>query len=503
MQKNWGLTVKDMNKEELYKEIIDIIDNDLNDTLKKHVPILLSAPYNQPQYLLDESEYQFALDDENLNVIKYISNKAKLYIIEELIMYLVLFKNQENKEYTKNNMKIMGPILLWKNNIVKEPHISYAKTIEDNGLKKQKENYSTAFNNLFKYKHSDYDDDETFKLHYALSYPYKHFYNILNYTFDFDYFFKDDIFDYSLRISEELPPQKKLIPTDFNEYCGTLMVLFASKSYTDFLKANNIFKLIQTVLNNIEDDNYDTNLNTLINRYNEDIQDISCVYSKISNNPQFKKVIYHHLFSKSYHTNFFISLTHPFIQILFKRINIKSLCFATDEIINLIDNDSFLEANYEYSNHKDTMYHLKILELLMYFDINLKNISTQNDFFPLKEKLIILEKNNKRSFEALLDFFYSYLEDVQIISKEIVPSLINNIQDFYDNATDNNLEFIDYLISNLIRETETIYKLFPNDLDFKQINYDPEETKNSLSLLIKDNPILIAYLIKYSLVGIH
>ena len=170
----------------------------------------------------------------------------------------------------------------------------------------------------------------------------------------------------------------------------------------------------------------------------------------------------------------------------------------------MINDKTFLENNFVYSNYKDSMYHLKILELLMYFDINLKNITTQNDFFPFKEQIMSTENNNKRSFESLLDFLYNYLDDLQEIAEKTPPKLItDDIQKFYDETVDNKMEFINYLILNLTKEAESIYKLFPNDLDFKQINYDPKDKKSSLSLLIKQNSMLMAYLLKYSLVGIH
>lgn len=496
-----------MNKEEFYNELIKNIDKELYDILRKHVKTLFPVPYNQTHYFYFEDEFQYVLDDEKLNVIKYISNKVKLYIIEDLIMYLVFFKNHENNEFIQNNMKIFGPILLWTNNIEKKTEDGYEKSMSDS-IDKKKDNYSSFFNNLFKNKFTDYND-MTFKFQYAVDYPIDHFHNIFNYIFNCDYFIKDTIFALTLLINENDQSNssnkndKKLVPNDFKEYIGTFTELFASKSSPNSCKTNNILKKLQTVLNKIET-NKNPSIKGVVDKYNENIETISNIYNKLHDNSHSKKIAYRHLFNEYYHSNFFVSLSHPIIQILFNRINIKSLYLETTDTINLINDKTFLENNFVYSNYKDSMYHLKILELLMYFDINLKNITTQNDFFPFKEQTMSTENNNKRSFESLLDFLYNYLGDLQEIAEKTPPILItDDIQQFYDEIVDNKMEFINYLILNLTKEAKYIYKLFPNDLDFKQINYDPKETKNSLSLLIKDNPILIAYLFKYSLVGIH
>ena len=68
----------------------------------------------------------------------------------------------------------------------------------------------------------------------------------------------------------------------------------------------------------------------------DDLTKIIAMYETMDSSNSSEKYCFHHLINRYYHNHFFNSLNHPFLDIIFKRIDIMNYIILLLKIIPLI-----------------------------------------------------------------------------------------------------------------------------------------------------------------------
>lgn len=504
--------------EEIDTTILSIMSNNYDNTFNQFQLHSL-----KPSYTMD------SIQDMNssvpLSLTEYLFLKSKSYALEYLLTLTLILKDSlKAKDDVLPIKDLITPITFILNDEILDNKESLDKNLKSTGLYKKNDQLITKVKYVIEsFKHMNFSNIMD------TSSPYLFFKSIYNYHFDIDFFYKDIVFCTAFFQNQN----KDLLQKDNIDYIALLTHLMYRNTKGNITASNNVIKLSNTILAYIEKEEKFSEykkIEMLIEKMNTDLELINKIYQILdSSNNRSRYYSFHHLINTYYHNQFFNSIYHPLVKILIREIDFKELF---DVIIK--DNSSYSNTNNEWTNvsesktvleHyslKESAYYLRLLGLLMKFNIDFYQI-TFEDLYCLKTKEEeIFKKFNYNDFEFFscgkmttfksdryhflkeqkfifditIHFIYDYLEEFENIIFDLSSELFKTIELASQNelTNQNSCHLLNGLIGRITLQLDEIYKFIPDELEFSKI--DTEENYDQYYHLFRKYPFLLAYLIK-------
>lgn len=514
-----------MNKN-IEKQFANHIIDEINDTILN----IMENSYNTviKNFQLESVKLSYTLDglphinlSNPLSLTEYLFIKSKCYTLEHLLTLILQLNDMKALNYQKLDIKLLAPIFFVLNDLTLDTEKSFDKNLKSHDLYKKYNNLKKRTQDVI----SSFHIYPTIKLMDRSS-PYLYYKSIFEYQFNYDFFHKDIIFYTTFKENTNI----NYMTNSFAEYIELLIHLMYKNTKMKIKNSSNLIKLSNTILAYITNENNFSEyskIENLIDKMDNDIKYINSIYKSIWDEKNKSKLYsFHHLINTYYHNNFITSIHHPFIKVLFKRIDMK-------ELYNVIctDNSSYLKSNKSWSNIsesytlienfsvKDSAYNLRLLELMMKFDINLYQITFDDLYYLNGSNESILKKDptnksynyqtftlfksnrynflkeQKLVFDITIDFIYDYLENFENLILDEITHIVSHIENTYSEIQNNqNNIFLNCLIEEIITELDYIYNIIPYDLDFNEINF--QNNYDQYYSIIRNYPFLFTYLIK-------
>lgn len=446
----------------------------------------------------------FETTNSNLLLTDYLYLKTKSYALEHLLTCLLLYKSQIISDYdTASLNKTITPLIFTLNKMHYDTSKSADLNLKGANLIKKRnylKNQILDVKNSFK-EFIDFNAMDR-------SSPYLYYKNIFLYNFNYDFFYKDIVFYFVFSTNDE----QSLLPNTFIKYITSLIHLMYTNTKGDIENSNNLIKLSNTILSYLKKENRFSEykkIEELLRKMDDDLTKIIAMYETMDSSNSSEKYCFHHLINRYYHNHFFNSLNHPFLDIIFKRIDIHELYNTIIE-----DNSSYFTPSIKWDNIsedkkmidnysiKDSAYHLRLLELLTKFDIDFYQI-TFDDLYELKTNYGEFKSNRynflkeeKLIFDTTTNFIYIFLENYENEIFDTIATCVSDIEirTINEIKESETISFLDNIIRQINNELDYIYTKIPDDLDFKKIDY--ENNYNDLYKIIRKYPFLLTYIIK-------
>lgn len=435
-----------MQKINISKFTEDYLDN-----LDKEIISLLNRSYKanmmdekdlsfKPAFNLD-IDYTYTYSYDN-SLINYLFLKIREHIIAQLYSQLLYYYDIYKEDFKKTNEAIIPLVEIVLNK--KKGDLSIENFLGDNDSfyktlqKFHGELNKTVSNNLENHLNNISAEYNKFN-------PYSQFRSAISSKNN-----KSIILNNPFTLYKFSSNNYKTIPNHLTDYLTLL-------SYCAFRKGN-LFSISNTALNYLFGKTaypkYDK-LELIKSNYNQDIFFINSLIT--SCNDSHTRYVLYYLLNHNFHNNFFHSLDDSFIRYILKRIDII-------ELYNQVKVANFtLEEEYKKNmmfhdfSISENMYNLRLLELLMKFDININDIDLEKDclshniipsYITLKdgtEKRLNLMQSNPfvhlRDMEYVYDktfkFFYDFLNDVNDWSLDFHNEYLNTITNFIETSDEN------------------------------------------------------------------
>lgn len=443
----------------LDKEIISVLNKAYKDTMLHKDDLSFKPSFNL------DIDYAYHYSHDN-SLVNYLFLKIREYAISQLYSQILYYYDIYKDDFNKTNEAIIPLVEIVLNK--KKGDLSIENFLEGNDsfyntLKKSHNNLNEVIKNNFENHLKNITAD------YTKFNPYSQFRTTISSENNNAIFLNNPFTLYKFSNNNY-----KTIPNHFTDYL-TLLSYCASRK-------NNLFSLSNTALKYLFGKTaypkYDK-LEIIKDNYNQDISLINSMISSCSDSDI--KLMMYYLLNHNFHNKFFHSLDDSFIRYILKRIDIielyKQIKVASPTFEEEYKNNMFF---HDFSI-SESMYNLRLLELLMKYDININDIDLEQDclshnIIPTRitlkdgseKKLNLMQSNpfvHLKDMEYLYDktfkFFYDFLSDINDwwsdIHNEHLNKIINFIESSDKNKQEENLEILLEIINQLRNELSSMH----------------------------------------------
>lgn len=534
-----------MNDKEINELLIEL-DNDLINIFKRSYLNTIEnetfgsvIPNIKPENIRENNKAPYSLE-------KYLYEKIRVQVLNNLLTNIILMENFYNKNIKNIDIKDYVDFLFLLHDKTIDSNESYSDNLMNEAEKKQKELLAKRVNDINSYFKENVKEkkitkkvkntnisinNESYLVYDSKpldrSSPYIYFNALIKKKCDYDFFFRDPIF--ILKINSSLNDK---IPSDFTEYALSLINIIyddikgnntsnnekeKSKKQSavpkNITKANNLIKRSNTILNHLNSNKRFSSfreIDRLIDKYDENIDDINCMLKKLFNHEK-KYFSFYYLMNNYFHNNFFLGINHPMIETIIKRIDIKTLYNATKEDTSSYTNTSTWENVSDMQTIiksypiKESIYYLSFLELIMEYDINFNDIT--EDIFVINSKKDAYLNNDvyngtrydymreqQHVFDSTIRFIYEVLDSAKNDLPEIISYYLNIFENKILNINDKKI--LEGDLNLLTLEINKSLKSLNHNLTFKKLEKGLDE--DFLYNLSREKYYLLTYLIKQS-----